>query len=324
MLLPSTSLTLGLFGTDLDFLKLLGSAVGKKGTESDLFFWNKKEGDVAITALAPATYPERLTPMLQVASLADFSVLAVDALDAAVGETMIALGALGRKGLLVLRNPETADRARAIAKDRLRGWVAMDWSGDESLRRFRELLQGIETPRDAASLCTVVLDHAFAVRGVGTVGLGFVRRGVLRVHDELRLAPLDKSVLVRSIQRFDEDQTEAPPGSRVGVALKGVEPDEIERGALLTADAAIVSSPVVTVHPYHRVEYARDVVEPGTKGLHLQVGLYPRPVVLEEAGERLRGTLDRPAPLIPGETAFLAALRGPGGLRVLGYGRVSA
>lgn len=319
---PASSLTLGLFGTDLEFLKELGSAIGKKGTESDLFFWNKKEGDIAITAIAAATYPERVTPMLQVASLSDFSVLAVDALDAAIGETIIALASLGRKGLLVLRNPETADRARAIAKDRLRGWVAMEWTGEETLRRFREFLRGIDVPRDAASPCTVVIDHAFAVRGVGTVALGFVKRGVLRPHDELRLAPLDRSVLVRSIQRFDEEQTEAPPGSRVGVALKGVEADEIDRGAVLTADAAVLSGPDVTLRPFHRVEFAKDPMEPGTKGLHLQVGLYPRPVVLGEVNSILRATADRPMPMIPGETAFLAVLRGAGSLRVLGHGLV--
>ncbi len=323
VLVPARSLTVGFFGTDLDFLKQLGSAIGKKGTESDLLFWNKKEGDVAITAIAAATYPERLTPMLQVASLADFGVLAIDALEPAVGEIMIALGASGKRGLLILRNPETAERARAIAKDRLKGWIAMDWSGDDSLRRFRELLQDLDVPRDADSLCTVVLDHAFAVRGVGTVALGFVRRGVLRVHDELRLAPLDKSVLVRSIQRFDEDQTEAPPGSRVGVALKGIEANEIERGALLTVDAAIVSSPDVTLRPFHRVEWAKDPLETGKPGFHLQVGLYPRPVVLTELGPHLKATADRAVPLSAGESAFLVALRGAGSLRVLGHGAVA-
>lgn len=320
---PATSLTLGLFGSDLDFLKQLGSAIGKKGTESDLLLWNKKERDVAITAVAPATYPERLVPMLQVASLCDAAVLGVDQLDPAFGETVIALSAVGRKGLLILRNPETAERARALVKERLPGWIAMDWSGEDSLRRFRELVPDMTVPRDANSLCTVVVDHAFSVRGVGTVALGFVRRGVLRVHDELRLAPLDKSVLVRSIQRFDEDQTEAPPGSRVGVALKGIEPDEIDRGSLLTADATVVSQANATVRPFHRIEFAKDPVETGARGYHLQVGLFPRPVVLDEVGAALKATADRPMPLLPGEHAVLAVLRGAGGLRILGHGPVA-
>lgn len=323
MAAPANSLTVGLFGSDLDFLKHVGSALGKKGTESDLLFWNKKEGATALTAIAPATYPERVVPLLQVASLCDFPILAADALDAAFGETAIALSATAKKGLFILRNPETADRVRAMVKDRLRGWISLDWSGEESLRRLRELLPGLAPPRDAGSPCTVVLDHAFAVRGVGTVALGFVRRGILRIHDELRLSPLDKSVLVRSIQRFDEDQTEAPPGSRVGVALKGVEAEEIERGSLLTADAGVVSDPICLVRPFHRVEFAKDPLEPGIRGYHLQVGLYPRPVVLEAVGPELKATADRPLPLAPGDTAFLAVLRGPGGLRVLGHGPVT-
>ena len=323
MAAPATSLTLGLFGTDLEFLKGIGSGLGKKGTESDLVFWNKKEREIAVTAIAPVTYPERVTPMLQLASLCDFPILAADALDAALGETVIALSATEKKGLLVLRNPGTADRVRTMVRDRLRGWITMDWTGEESLRKIRELLPGVAPARDASSLCTIVLDHAFAVRGVGTVALGFVRRGILRVHDELRIAPLDKSVLVRSIQRFDEDQTEAPAGSRVGVALKGVEPGEIERGALLTADAAVVSSAGVTVRPFHREQLAKDPVEVGKSGLHLQVGLYPRPVVPTEIGTQLTVTADQPMPLSPGEKAFLAILRGPGTLRILGYGPVA-
>ena len=322
MAAPATSLTVGLFGSDLDFLKQLGSAIGKKGTESDLLLWNKKEREIAITAVAPATYPERLIPMLQVASLCDVAVLGVDTPDPAFGETVIALSAIGRRGLLILRNPETAERTRALVKERLPGWIAMEWDGEDSIRRFRELIPGMTVPRDAASLCTVVLDHAFSVRGVGTVALGFVRRGVLRVHDELRLAPLDKSVLIRSIQRFDEDQAEAPPGSRVGVALKGVEPDEIDRGSLLTADAAVVSQANVTVRPFRRIEFAKDPLESGARGYHLQVGLFPRPVVVDEAGATLKATADRSMPLVPGEPAFLTVLRGPGGLRILGHGPV--
>lgn len=324
MPVPATSLTVGLFGTDLDFLKRLGSAIGKKGTESDLVFWNKKEGELAITAIAAATYPERVTPMLQAASLVDFPVLVADALDAALGEMMIALAAAGKPGLLLLRDAATADRARSIAKEQLPGWIAMEWAGEESMRRFREYLPGVEVTRSAAPWCTVVLDHAFAVRGVGTVALGFVRRGVLRMHDELRLAPADKSVLVRSIQRFDEDVPEAPPGSRVGVALKGVEPDEIDRGALLTADADVVSSTEAVLRPFRRSEFAKDPLEPGSKGFHLLAGPYARPVVVGDVGATFRALADRPMPLDPGEAAFLAVLRGPGGLRVLGHGRIAA
>jgi selenocysteine-specific translation elongation factor len=315
-------LTVGLFGTDPDFLRLLGSAIGKTGTESDLRFWNKRDRDLSLTAIAPSTYPEKVVPMLQVAALCDYPVLVARELDAPFGEMVIALSATAKKGLLILRDPGSADRARALVKERLHGWVHLEWAGEESIRLFRELLPGVLVPRDANAPCTVVLDHAFSVRGVGTVTLGFVKRGTLRVHDELRLAPLDGTVLVRSIQRFDEDHTEAPPGSRVGVAIKGVEADEIERGFVLTADDGILSRPVVTLNPYHNVEFSKDPVETGARGYHLAAGAFVRPVVLNEVGSALEVTADRPMPLIARDIAFLTVLRGPGSLRVLGSGPV--
>lgn len=317
-------LTVGLFGTDTDFLRVLGSAIGKTGTESDLRFWNKKERDVSLTAIAPIPYPERIVPMLQVATLCDYPVLVANRLDASFGELVIALEATGKKGLFIAPDPTEADRARSLVRDRLRSWVTMEWTGDESLRRFRALLPGIETARDPTGPCTVVLDHAFSVRGVGTVALGFVQRGTLRVHDELRLAPLETTVSIRSIQRFDEDQADAPPGSRVGVALKGVEADEIERGFLLTADERVASRDQVVLDPFRRIEFAKDPVEPGARGYHMVVGAYARPAVLGEVGDRLTATLDRPAPLPPGCASYLAILRGPGPLRILGTGRTAA
>lgn len=316
-------LTVGLFGTDADFLRVLGSAIGKTGTESDLRFWNKKERDVSLTALAAIPYPERVVPMLQVAALCDYPVLVASRLDASFGEMVIALEAMGKKGLLIAPDPAESDRTRSLVRDRLRAWVTMEWAGDESLRRFRQLLPGIEVAREASGPCSVILDHAFNVRGVGTVALGFVLRGALRVHDELRLVPLEKTVSVRSIQRFDEDQQDAPPGSRVGVALKGVEADEIERGFLLTADPSVTSREQVTLDPFRRLEFAKDPVEPGARGFHLVVGAYARPAVLGDVGVRLSASLDRPAPMAPGTTSYLVSLRGAGSLRILGTGRTA-
>lgn len=165
-----------------------------------------------------------------------------------------------------------------------------------------------------------LLDHAFDVRGVGTVALGFVRRGTLRVHDELSLLPLDRTVSVRSIQRFDEDQTEAPAGSRVGVTLRDVEAHEIERGAVLTADASIVARPVLELRPFVRNEFAKDPVVAGSRGFYLVLGTCVRPVVVNETDGSLWVTADRAVPAIPGELGFLVVLRGSGSLRILGQG----
>ena len=320
MVAPAPSLTVGIFGGPPNLVKRFGSALGKKGTESDLLFWNKKERDVAVTALTAVAYPERIGPLLQVAALCDLPVLIASDLDAAFAETVLALEAFSKRGLLVLADPTTAERTRSLVKAHLPGWIALEGGQEESVRRFRDLVLNWDTSRDPAGPCTVAIDHAFPVRGDGTVALGFERRGTLRVHDELRLVPQGRIALVRSIQRFDEDQVEAPSGSRVGVALKGVEASEIDRGSVLTADEDIVPASIVRIDPFHRVDLAKDALEPGARGFHLLAGTFPRPAVLREIDQALEVEADRALPLVPKETACLLALRGPGTLRLLGHG----
>jgi selenocysteine-specific translation elongation factor len=78
------------------------------------------------------------------------------------------------------------------------------------------------------------IDKACPVRGLGTVVLGIVMRGTVKVHDELYHSS-GKKVLVRSIQSQDVDITEAGTGTRVGLVLKGIEHEEIEKGDILGA-----------------------------------------------------------------------------------------
>ncbi|MCI4371701.1 MAG: hypothetical protein L3J78_03535, partial [Thermoplasmata archaeon] len=91
----------------------------------------------------------------------------------------------------------------------------------------------------------------------------------------------------------------------------------------LTMDPRVTGNPSVVLDPFARVEFAKDSIVAGTRGLHLSAGLYTRPMVVDEIGERLRATADRDIPRIPSEPAYVTVLRGPGSLRILGTGRVS-
>jgi selenocysteine-specific translation elongation factor len=83
------------------------------------------------------------------------------------------------------------------------------------------------------------VDHFFNVRGIGTVVLGSVAEGTIKKHDELMVLPGDKTALVRSIQKHDEDFDIAGAGERTGIALKGVEVEDLDRGTILTNDKSI-------------------------------------------------------------------------------------
>ena len=86
------------------------------------------------------------------------------------------------------------------------------------------------------------IDRTYSVTGVGAVASGTIDSGSVEPGDELLLGPMPdgsfRDVEVRSIEMHHHRVDRATAGRIVGIALKGVEEAEIERGmALLPADA---------------------------------------------------------------------------------------
>ncbi|WP_436900917.1 GTPBP1 family GTP-binding protein [Halovenus halobia] len=86
------------------------------------------------------------------------------------------------------------------------------------------------------------VDRTYNVTGVGAVASGTIRTGSVEAGDELLLGPMPdgtfRDVEVRSIEMHYHRVEEATAGRIVGIALKGVDEAEIERGmALLPRDA---------------------------------------------------------------------------------------
>ncbi|MFB6183118.1 MAG: GTP-binding protein, partial [Haloarculaceae archaeon] len=89
---------------------------------------------------------------------------------------------------------------------------------------------------------TMYVDRTYNVTGVGAVASGTVRSGTVEAGDDLLLGPMAdgsfRDVEVRSIEMHYHRVDEARAGRIVGIALKGVEEREVERGmALLPRDA---------------------------------------------------------------------------------------
>jgi hypothetical protein len=103
--------------------------LGKKGTESDITFYNLKRGETTITLLEPTRYPEKLASLFYASSFADTAVLVVDSLDAALGEMVLMLHCAGpSRGIIVTRNYIADEQvARLTRGTRLEKYV---YSGD--------------------------------------------------------------------------------------------------------------------------------------------------------------------------------------------------
>jgi selenocysteine-specific translation elongation factor len=297
------NLTVAVLGPP-DFAKELG----KKGTTSDITLYNLKRGTDSVTFIEPTRYPEKIAPLFFAVSTADRAVMVVDEVNAAFGESVLMLQCAGvAKGHLILRNFITRDQLMPLIKgtsleeyEVFEGNLSglRDLLLDEAANRAAGpdgagypaaagVAQGRNTPREGEAagskipapvvsggkpgkscVGTVPVDHFFNVRGIGTVVLGVVASGEIHTHNSLQVLPLKKQVQVRSIQKLDDDAEVAYTGDRVGVALKGIEADELDRGYVLTSDPGIRTTDLIS----GRLELVKYWKLPLREGMVVHVG----------------------------------------------------
>jgi selenocysteine-specific translation elongation factor len=225
-------------------------ALGKKGTTSDITFYNLKKGEATVTFIEPTRYPEKLSSLFYAISLADRVILVVDEITASFGEMVLMLQCAGKtQGTLIFRNYLSMDQIAPLVK----GTVLEHYdTAENDPIGIREKLLDAAAKMTAHQKAkeggngTLPIDHHFNVKGVGTVVLGCVTHGVIKKHDSLKVLPTTKIAQIRSIQKHDDDAETAATGDRAGLALKGVESDDLDRGYVLTNDPAIKYSSVVT------------------------------------------------------------------------------
>lgn len=217
--------------------KEVAAAIGKKGGETDVTQYNAKKGTRSLTLFVPTKYPDKVQGVSYALQGAEYVLLVVDALDKQLGEQIVAADMVGaRKGFLLLRNYIQPEQLKPILKGTaLERWTVLESDDANDLReRFLDL--PIE---DRPGMTRVDVDQHFNVKGVGTVVLGVVRRGEVARHQKLRVHPTKLECQVRSIQVHDEDLQTAGPGSRVGLALKNIDSDDLDRGSVLAPDGTV-------------------------------------------------------------------------------------
>jgi len=220
------------------------SNFGKKGTSTDITFYNLKKGEDTVTLIEPERYPERLAPLFYAVSLAKKAILVVDEINATFGECIVMLQCAGIKsGYIILRNYIPKEKIEPLIKGT--SLEKFEFLSDDPTV-LRELLlaeaakqKPAEIPAGQKSTGTVPVDHAFNVKGVGVVILGVVTNGLIEKHTTLKVLPGAKSAQVRSIQKHDDEFDIAGEYDRVGLALKNIEVEDLDRGAVLTNDSSI-------------------------------------------------------------------------------------
>ena len=210
------------------------SEFGKKGTESDLTLYDRKESDIIKTWVIPNGFPEKIQPLFQAINLAEYVIFHVDKLDKFTGEQIIALDSLNKeKGIL----SHTFDVDESKLNLMIKGTVVENYTRVEQ-DKIKEEMNTLE-PITNDNPAELLIDHCFDVKGVGTVILGKVTNGTIKQYDNLKLYPHNIDVLIKSIQMHDDPVTESICPARVGLAVKGAKPDEVGRGDVISVENAV-------------------------------------------------------------------------------------
>ena len=101
----------------------------------------------------------------------------------------------------------------------------------------------IPTPeRDTEKNFLMAVEDVFSITGRGTVATGRVERGMVKIGDIIELIGLsekNREVTVTGLEMFQKSLEESVAGDNVGVLLRGVQKDEIERGMVMAKTGSI-------------------------------------------------------------------------------------
>jgi elongation factor Tu len=109
-----------------------------------------------------------------------------------------------------------------------------------------ELMDAIDTyfplpKRDVEKKFLMPVEDVFSITGRGTVGTGRIERGKIRVGEEVELVGfgVQKKTVVTGVEMFRKLLDEGVAGDNVGLLLRGIDKNEIERGMVVSAPGSI-------------------------------------------------------------------------------------
>ena len=304
--------------------KGLAGEVGKKGTVTDMTFYDYKSGTDSFTLIEPSKYPEKLSSLFYSVAMSEFAILVVDKIDSFLGETIVMTDALGiDRGWIILQNYIQPEQLKPLlAGTSLEGY---EYKEDDPIKLREELIAMAKAEAKAPGEGTCgscPVDSHFNVKGVGTVILGSVIDGYFRKHDKMTVFPIKREVILKSIQKHDLDADDGVKGDHVGLALRGIESDELDRGYVVTTDPSVKMSRKVV----GKVSLVKYWPSPLKEGMVLHIGhwmqMVPCRVASVDDGDDFRSAsvvLELESDIIhrPGDKATIMYLEG-GKLRVAG------
>lgn len=128
---------------------------------------------------------------------------------------------------------------RVSALKALEGDAAYEAKIDELMAKVDEY---IPTPtREVDKPFLMPVEDVFSIKGRGTVATGRIERGMVKVGEEMEIVGMgkDKKTVVTGVEMFRKQLEQGEAGDNVGLLLRGVEKDDIERGQVIAKPGSI-------------------------------------------------------------------------------------
>jgi selenocysteine-specific translation elongation factor len=294
----------------------IAAQLGKKGTVTDIAIYDRKTTDTVYTWTVPTTFPDKIQSLMHAVNIAEYAILNVAKLDKFLGEQIMALDSVGLTEGFVLHSYEVdGDKLKML----LKGTALANYQFVDSVDHLKQEMAKLK-PKSAHGPLTIPVDHAFDVKGVGTVALGVVKQGIVKVYEELALLPGKKNVLVKSIQMHDDPVESSSSPARVGLAIKGAGADDISRGDVICAPDSVKVSSGAIAAKFAKSPFFKDDL-PENHTYMISVGMQVKAAKVKFEGEILHVTPEKPIACRQGQTLVLLKPDSQG-TRITGKGSI--
>src|SRR4051812_25565607 len=138
------------------------------------------------------------------------------------------------------------DEVPVIRGSALKALEAPNDVNDPAYAPIQELMDAVDsyipTPERAVDKPFLMpVEDVFGIKGRGTVATGRIERGIVKIGEEVELVGVKatRKLVVTGVEMFKKILDEGRAGDNVGLLLRGIEREEIERGQVLAKAASI-------------------------------------------------------------------------------------
>jgi len=135
------------------------------------------------------------------------------------------------------------DRNAPIIKGSATKALAGDKDAEDAIMQLVDAMDDFikEPKRELDKPFLMPIEDVFSIKGRGTVATGRIEQGIVKINEEVEIVGLHdtRKSVVTGVEMFKKQLDQGQAGDNVGILLRGIERDDIERGQVLAKPGSI-------------------------------------------------------------------------------------